>query len=56
MTPDPDKSLPKEDESERNPTSCNPQIGRPSLLKGSWDLVTRVIVRVTLLRTTYNPN
>ena len=27
-----------------------------SLLKGSWDLVTRVIVRVTILITTYNPN
>ena len=27
-----------------------------SLLGGSWDLVTRVIIRVTLLITTYNPN
>ena len=26
------------------------------VLKGSWDLVTRVIMRVTLLITTYNPN
>ena len=27
-----------------------------SLLKGSWDLVTRVMMRVTILITTYNPN
>ena len=27
-----------------------------SLLKGSWDLLTRVIIRVTLLIATYNPN
>ena len=26
------------------------------LLKGSWDLVNRVIIRVTILITTYNPN
>ena len=26
------------------------------VLKGSWDLVTRVIIRVTILITTYNPN
>ena len=26
------------------------------VLKGSWNLVTRVIIRVTLLITTYNPN
>ena len=26
------------------------------VLKGSWDLVTRVIIKVTLLITTYNPN
>ena len=26
------------------------------LLKGSWDLVTRVINRVTIRITTYNPN
>ena len=26
------------------------------ILKGSWDLVTRVIVRITILITTYNPN
>ena len=25
------------------------------LLRGSWDLVTRVIIKVTVLRTTYNP-
>ena len=29
---------------------------RPGLLKGSWDLLTRVIIRVTLLIATYNPN
>ena len=28
----------------------------PCLLKGSWDLVTRVIIMVTILITTYNPN
>ena len=33
----------------------NPQ-PPPTLLKGSWDLVTRAIIRVTLLITTYNPN
>ena len=27
-----------------------------TLLKGSWDLVTRVIIMVTILITTYNPN
>ena len=27
-----------------------------TVLKGSWDLVSRVIIRVTLLITTYNPN
>ena len=26
------------------------------LLKGSWDLVTRVINKATILITTYNPN
>ena len=26
------------------------------ILKGSWDLVTRVIIRVTILIATYNPN
>ena len=26
------------------------------LLGGSWDLVTRVIIKVTTLITTYNPN
>ena len=26
------------------------------VLKGSWDLVTRVINKVTLLKITYNPN
>ena len=25
-------------------------------LKGSWDLVTRVIIKVTILIITYNPN
>ena len=27
-----------------------------TLLKGSWDLVTRVINKVTILISTYNPN
>ena len=27
-----------------------------ALLKGSWDLITRFIIRVTALITTYNPN
>ena len=27
-----------------------------ALLKGSWDLVTRVIIRVTVLVVAYNPN
>ena len=27
-----------------------------TVLKGSWDLVTRVIIRVTILITTYNHN
>ena len=26
------------------------------LLEGSWDLVTRVIIKVTILIITYNPN
>ena len=26
------------------------------LLRGSWGLVTRVIIKVTILITTYNPN
>ena len=26
------------------------------LLRGSWDLVTRVIIQVTILITTYNPS
>ena len=26
------------------------------ILKGSWDLVTRVIIKVTILTITYNPN
>ena len=28
----------------------------PLILKGSWDLVTRVIIRVAILTITYNPN
>ena len=28
----------------------------PGILKGSWDLVTRVIIKVTILINTYNPN
>ena len=33
-------------------------IGQPlrMLLEGSWDLVTRVIIKVTSLIITYNPN
>ena len=27
-----------------------------TILKGSWDLVTRVIIKVTSLIITYNPN
>ena len=27
-----------------------------TLLKGSWDLVTRLIIKVSILITTYNPN
>ena len=27
-----------------------------TILKGSWDLVTRVITKVTILIITYNPN
>ena len=27
----------------------------PDLLKGSWDLVTRIIIKVTILIFTYNP-
>ena len=34
------------------PATC----GSIWVLKGSWDLVSRVIIRVTLLITTYNPN
>ena len=26
------------------------------LLRGSWDLVTRVIIKVTIVITTYNPS
>ena len=26
------------------------------ILRGSWDLVTRVIIKVTILITTYNPS
>ena len=29
--------------------------GSKSLLRGSWDLVTRVIIKVTILIITYNP-
>ena len=32
------------------------QKAKHCLLEGSWDLVTRVILKVTLLITTYNPN
>ena len=28
----------------------------PLILRGSWDLVTRVISKVNILITTYNPN
>ena len=31
-------------------------MGFLAVLKGSWDLVTRVIIRVTILITTSNPN
>ena len=30
--------------------------GKDPVLRGSWDLVTRVIIKVTILITTYNPN
>ena len=32
------------------------KLAHPPLLKGSWDLVTRVITKVTILIITYNPN
>ena len=32
------------------------RLAKPSLLRGSWDLVTRVISKVTILIATYNPN
>ena len=38
------------------PTEPPERPGRRGLLKGSWDLVTRVINKVTILIITYNPN
>ena len=30
-------------------------MGKKTALRGSWDLVTRVIIKVAILITTYNP-
>ena len=42
------------------PISKRPKDGRAgivdTLLRGSWDLVTRVMIRVNILIATYNPN
>ena len=35
---------------------CRSNIRSLGLLKGSWDLVTRVIIKVTILIIAYNPN
>ena len=32
------------------------EAGSAALLGGSWDLVTRVIIKVTMLISTYNPS
>ena len=55
---------------ERNPSTLNSAVNQPTLtgrqgpkglrvhlspLRGSWDLVTRVIIKVTVLIITYNP-
>ena len=31
-------------------------LGKQMVLGGSWDLVTRVIYKITILISTYNPN
>ena len=40
---------------EKNLMRSPRKVGFWVLLKGSWDLVTRVIIKVTILIFTYNP-
>ena len=40
----------------RKPDKVGLIMARRDVLEGSWDLVTRVIIKVTILIITYNPN